>query len=148
MVTASMRATMSSGVRTCSRIRRWLPSQRPTLRGVFHAQEQAALGVLPGLAQLVFRDAVLELGELGEDGLEGDGGVLGVDGGVDLHGACVSVVGHAAVGFVGEAAFFPEFHEEAAAHALSEDGAEEVIGVALGVLCRDAVEAEADVGLL
>ena len=62
---------------------------------------------------------VLELGELCEDGLEGDGGVLGVDGGVDLHGACVPVVGHAAVGFVGEAAFFSEFHEEAAAHAFS-----------------------------
>ncbi len=116
--------------------------------GVLHAHEEAALGVLAGLVELVLGDAVLELGELGEDGLEGGGGVSGVDGGVDLHGAGVAVVGGAAVGLVGEAALLPELQEEAAAHALAEDGAEHGIGVALGVLAGDAVEAEADVGLL
>src|SRR5207237_6075384 len=116
--------------------------------GVFHAQHETALGELPSLGELFSRGAVLaQAAELGEDDDKGSDGVLGVDAGIDVKGAGVEEVGGVAMDVVDETALLAQLDEEPGGHAFAEDDGEELDGVAVRVVERDAWNGDAEVCL-
>src|ERR1017187_2619571 len=117
--------------------------------GGFKAEHDVAPELVFGSLQLCLRDGIFfETTQFLDGEPEDFRGFFGGGAGVDGEGAGVAEGTGLGVDGVGEAAFFADGLEEAAAHAAAEHGVEQVDGVAGGRLDRRRGDTEAKLDLL
>src|ERR1017187_4374019 len=117
--------------------------------GGFEAEHDVALELVFGSLQLCLRDGIFfETTQFLDGEPEDFRGFFGGGAGVDGEGAGVAEGTGLGVDGVGEAAFFADGLEEAAAHAAAEHGVEQEDGVAGGGVDRRRGDTEAKLDLL
>src|SRR5204862_7397730 len=79
---------------------------------------------------------------------DGDAGIVRVAARVDGKRASIAELARVAVDVVDEGPFLAQFEKEPAGHAFAKDGAEQVDGIAVRVVQRDARVGNANVRLL